>query len=442
MPNVPNTILPEHQQALLAEKDAIISRQQRQIDSLTQILKEEISDKQSFARSLRLQISKNEELINAVPWIVLLISKDLLYSEVNPYFANLFGLTPTDFADQPIGSQGENEELVSIIQRFHRHQNIYSAQHEISIKTKHIDSHYLLILFRNRMSSQISLVGIDISKRVRAEVELLKTKEHAEQVAEDLEKAFTETNRLMKEAQAANRAKSEFLATISHELRTPLNGIIGMGSLLVETELDEEQQDCASVMLTSADSLLTIINDILDFSKIDAGKIELEHIDFNLHLVIDHTLKMLSYKAEQKGLDFSYQISNDIPLFFQGDPIRLKQILINLANNALKFTQKGAVSIRVTLLNKENTQFKCLFEIEDTGIGIPKEKQPELFQEFFQVDSSITRKYGGTGLGLAICKKLAELMHGEIGVQSEPGKGSTFWFTACFKSAEAQPFSS
>ena len=291
MSEVPSQISQESDLTLLDEKDTIISRQQRQIESLKNLLKEEISNKQSFARSLRLQISKNEELINAVPWIVLLISKDLLYSDVNRYFANLFGLKPEDFIDKQVGSQGEDENLVSIIHWFHSQKNARTAQHELHINNTDVNRHYLLILFQNKMSEQISLIGIDITKRVQTEEELIETKEHAEQTARDLEKAFIETNRLMEEAQAANRAKSDFLATISHELRTPLNGVIGMGSILSETDLDEEQQDCTDVMLSSAESLLVIINDLLDFSKAEAGKIELELSHVNIRQIANDVYK-------------------------------------------------------------------------------------------------------------------------------------------------------
>ena len=432
MSDVPNNIMHEFDQQLLEEKDAVIARQQSQIESLKELLKEEISSKQSFARSLRLQMSKNEELINAVPWIVLLISKELLYCDVNRYFAHLFGLTPEEFIDKRVGALGEEKSLTSIVEQFQSQTDADSAEHEIQLCLDGIERHYLLILFKNKMSEQISLIGIDITERVFAEKELITAKEHVEASAHDLEKAFNETNRLMEEALAANRTKSEFLATVSHELRTPLNGVIGMGSLLVQTELDDEQRESAEIMLSSAESLLSIINDILDFSKIESGKVELEYIHFNLHLVVDHTLKILSYKAQQKGLTFYYVIDDEIPLFLQGDPTRVKQILINLANNALKFTESGYVSIKIRLLELDNCQAICLFEIEDTGIGIPQEKQKELFQAFYQTDSSITRKYGGTGLGLAICKSLVEAMNGEIGVRSEPGKGSTFWFTICF----------
>ena len=218
MPNVPNKIPPEIDHQLLEEKDALIFRQQQQINALKELLKEEISNKQSFARSLRLQMSKNEELINAVPWIVLLVSKDLLYSDVNRYFAHLFELTPEDFIDKRVGSLGENECLVSIIDWFNSQQNAPTARQELHLEINGIDRYYLLTLFKNTMSEQISVIGINNTKRVIAEKELIATKEQVEQSARDLEKSFNETSRLMEEALAANQAKSEFLATVSHEL--------------------------------------------------------------------------------------------------------------------------------------------------------------------------------------------------------------------------------
>ena len=430
MSKVPNPLSSEVKATLLEEKDELISRQQRQIDTLRGLLQEEIADKQSFARSLRLQMSKNEELINSVPWIVLLVSNELIYSDVNRYFAALFDLEPEDFIDQPVGSLAEDQNLVSIIHQFRDKTNRQTTQHELHIQNKNIDKSFLLILFQNKMSNQISLIGIDITKRVHAEQALINTKEKAEETARELEQSFIETNRLMEEAQAANRAKNDFLATMSHELRTPLNGVIGMGSLLAETVLDDEQRECTDLILSSAESLLTIINDLLDFARFDAKKIRLERSLFSIHQLVDYVSKILSLKAEEKGLVFEYHISEHIPEQLTGDANRLKQILLNLANNAIKFTDQGSVTITISLLKEINNQLLCLFEIKDTGIGIPEGKIPFLFQPFYQVDSSMSRNFGGTGLGLAICKQLVHQMKGEIGVYSEPGKGSTFWFTA------------
>ena len=268
-------------------------------------------------------------------------------------------------------------------------------------------------------------------------IELYVRNTHLKDITENQEILINHrTSALLKalhEAKEANLTKREFFANVSHELRTPLNGILGMSHMLLETNLNNIQKDYTQTILISSEILLNLINDILDFSKIEAGKLELEETEFDLSQTLYEVLDILSSKANEKKIELLLKYEPSLPNSLKGDPNRLKQILLNLGSNAIKFTEKGKVIIEVKLVKSTKNHSILKFEISDTGIGIPDDKIKLLFNPFTQADASTNRKFGGTGLGLSISKKLAEMMNGEIGVDSTPGEGSTFWFTAKFK---------
>lgn len=294
---------------------------------------------------------------------------------------------------------------------------------EFTIFTAQQQERVLLMIFkpiRNDRHKLISVRGIlqDVSAQKEIEINLIKAKEAAE---------------------ATTRAKSEFLSTMSHEIRTPLNAVIGMAGLLAETELDPVQEDYLSTIKIGGNNLLSVINDILDYSKIESGNMELEYIDFRFSDPIDNTLDLLASKARENNLELLAMLGEDIPEFVRGDIVRIQQILVNLLNNAIKFTEEGEILVKVNCIGEWENGHILQFSVKDTGVGIPKNKIHRLFKSFSQVDASTNRKYGGTGLGLAICKRLVELMDGEIWVESEFGVGTTFTFTIKTYISEKKP---
>ncbi|MDY6970826.1 MAG: response regulator [Thermodesulfobacteriota bacterium] len=292
---------------------------------------------------------------------------------------------------------------------------------------------------------QLAVFATDITEGIRAKEELQRAKESAEaanqqlvEVNKQLELAIDRANEMAMRADRASRAKSEFLANMSHEIRTPMNGVIGMTGLLLDTDLNSEQREYTETICASANSLIQIINNVLDLSKIEAGRMELEIIDFDLRTAIKNVYDMLAPKASEKGLELSCVVHPEIPSWLKGDPGKLRQILVNLMGNSVKFTDEGRIVTRVSPERETDTHVTVQFTVTDTGIGIPVDRQGCLFKSFSQVDISTTRLYGGTGLGLAISKQLVEMMGGQIGIERKEGKGSTFWFTASFEKQQLQ----
>ncbi|KZN48883.1 response regulator [Pseudoalteromonas luteoviolacea] len=362
------------------------------------------------------QLELNKKILDAIPSPMYYKNSDGKYLGVNSVFHQYFGTFDADVLDAT-AEDIFNYEIAQVFEQ--SHQDLLtgkSNQHyEITISnSENLPRNFIVYeaVFTNAENELAGVVGLllDVTERKQMEQELRFAKDKADEMS---------------------TAKGEFLANMSHEIRTPMNAIIGMSHLALRTELTEQQSGYVNKIDQAAKSLLGIINDILDFSKIESGKLEVEQIDFSLQEVLDNVVNINVIRIQEKGLEMLLDISPDVPISLIGDPLRLGQVLINLCGNAIKFTEKGEITISVTTVEQQENAATLKFSVKDTGIGMSQAQQDKLFQAFSQADGSITRKYGGTGLGLSISKKLVELMGGSIGVNSEEGNGSEFYFTTC-----------
>jgi two-component system, sensor histidine kinase and response regulator len=376
------------------------------------------------------------------------------FTFANPAAHEIFGVPPGTLVGRSLLEFVPREQIESVHRQTRERRQGQRGAYEVEI-LRHDGTHrHLLVTATAQVAPSGEFVGTfgifrDITDRRNAEEAMREAKEKAEQAQRDLEKlnktleaTLHRAERLAEEASLASRAKSEFVANMSHEIRTPMNGIIGLTDLLLETDLTEGQREYAAVIRTSADTLLSIINDILDFSKVEAGRMEIESIPFSPRSVVEEICDLVALRAHAQGLSLVSSVDPRVPETVRGDPVRLRQVLLNLAGNAVKFTPHGEIAIRVEEMTEpgpnESSQRTTAaaasrtlrFSVRDTGIGIPSEVLGSVFQAFTQADASTTRRYGGTGLGLAISRRLAGLMGGDIGVESKPGEGSCFWFTA------------
>ena len=407
-----------------AVMEDIVEQRTSELKGTNEKLKEEAKEREQAEIQLRKLMQLEEKIFDSTTNAIFVIDSNFNISRINARTTNITSLNykdiinhsfPSIFSDE--SSEAVTTALITAIQS-----GKTSASIEVTLQDKNNTTRYLLIGIAP-LFDQTNVIGAvctadDITKNKKSEKDLIDAKE---------------------DAITASKSKSEFLANMSHEIRTPMNGVLGMMGLLGETELTREQREYTETAYNSGELLMNILNDILDFSKIEAGKLEIEQIDFDLIAAVEDVTSLLAERAHTKKIEINYDIQNDIPRMVKGDPTRLRQILINLIGNAIKFTSVGEVVTEVKQIKQSNGYHQLRFSVRDTGIGISKEAQKKIFDAFSQEDGSTTRRFGGTGLGLSISRQLTELMSGTIGIDSIPGSGSTFWIEIPLKESTARP---